>query len=88
MIRKRSLHLGGNVIVHFIINLHQTEVRHLFVGCWHNDRKRPVLKHGPRSRPIKRVFECSKLIRAMKVNGGAKFLLTAASTDPEVYGWI
>ena len=34
-----------------------TEDRALFgLGCWRNGCQRPVLKHGPRSRPATRVF--------------------------------
>ena len=28
----------------------------ILLGCWHNDLKRPVLKHGPRSLTTMRVF--------------------------------
>ena len=33
------------------------------LGCWLNGRERPVLKHGPRSRLIARVFGCQTRTR-------------------------
>ena len=68
------------------LNLYQTEVCPLWKDAgimivsdpsWNTDQGVDLLS------------ECLsvKLTRVMKVNGGAK-LLAAASTDPEVYGWI
>jgi hypothetical protein len=36
----------------------EVEVRGLYLGCWRNGLKRPVLKHGPRSLTSMRVFGC------------------------------
>ena len=33
------------------------------LGCWLNDSKWPVLKHGPRSPPLVRVFGCQTHMR-------------------------
>ena len=35
----------------------------LYLGCWLNVSKRPVLKHGPRSLPKVRVFGCQTHMR-------------------------
>ncbi len=39
-------------------------------GCWRNGRRRPVLKHGPRSQGFARVSGRQKPAREMKVNAG------------------
>src|SRR3569833_787376 len=39
-----------------------TEVRAL-QGCWRNGHQRPVLKHGPRSQALGRVFGCKTRTR-------------------------
>ena len=67
----------------------RTEERAFGLGRWRNGRKRPVLKHGPRSLTSTRVFGCSKPVRAVKANGGGNPLPGGApSTDPDVFGWI
>ena len=48
--------------------------------CRQNGRKQPVLKHGPRSLSIARVFECWKLECVMKVNRWEPFLLIRGGT--------
>src|SRR5690606_12030854 len=53
---------GGNVALRSVIArraipLGGLRTAHL-QGCWRNGRQRPVLKHGPRSRPNMRVFGC------------------------------
>lgn len=38
-------------------------LRFFYLGCWHNDLKSPVLKHGPRSLTSMRVFGCKTRTR-------------------------
>ena len=50
--------LSGSVIALGVIPSVVTEDRAFWWGCWHNGRKWPVLKHGPRSLTSMRVFGC------------------------------
>ena len=48
----------GSVIARGVMRPAWTEDRAFVLGCWRNGRKRPVLKHGPRSLTSMRVFGC------------------------------
>src|ERR1700761_6989565 len=63
----------------------RTEDRAL-LGCWRNGLIRPVLKHGPRSLIVMRVFGCQARTRNESERRWESS--DAPSTDPDVFGGI
>lgn len=54
--------LSGSVIARCVIP-RRGPTTALRQGCWRNGHQRPVLKHGPRSQALVRVFGCKTRTR-------------------------